>query len=50
MIKRISLVRRKPGMTHEEFLAHWMGPHAEIVRQFPGVRGLRFGAVQRWSP
>lgn len=50
MIKRVSLVRRKPGMTREAFLAHWMGPHAAIVRQLPGLRGLRFGVVQRWSP
>ena len=50
MIKRVSLVRRKPGMSREEFLAHWMGPHAEIVSQLPGLRGLRFGAVLRWTP
>jgi uncharacterized protein (TIGR02118 family) len=50
LIKRVSLVRRKEGMTHEAFLAHWMGPHAEIVRQLPGLRGLRFGVVQRWTP
>jgi uncharacterized protein (TIGR02118 family) len=50
MIKRISLVRRKPGMTREEFLAYWMGPHAEIVRNLPGLRGLRFGVVQTWTP
>ena len=50
MIKRVSLVRRKPDWTHEAFIAHWMGPHAAIVRQLPGLRGLRFGVVQRWSP
>jgi uncharacterized protein (TIGR02118 family) len=50
MIKRVSLVRRREGMSREEFLAHWMGPHAEIVRRLPGVRGLRFGVVQQWSP
>ena len=50
MIKRVSLVRRKEGMSREEFLAHWMGPHAEIVRQLPGLRGLRFGVVQSWTP
>jgi uncharacterized protein (TIGR02118 family) len=50
MIKRVSLVRRKPDWTHEAFVAHWMGPHAAIVRQLPGLRGLRFGVVQRWSP
>ena len=50
MIKRVSLIRRKPGMTKEEFLAHWTGPHADIVRRLPGVRGLRFGKVQSWNP
>ena len=50
MIKRISLVRRKPDWTHEAFIAHWMGPHAAIVKQLPGLRGLRFGVVQRWTP
>lgn len=50
MIKRISLVRRRAGMSREQFLAHWMGPHADIVRQLPGVRGLRFGIVERWTP
>lgn len=50
MIKRVSLVRRKQGMTREAFLAHWMGPHADIVRQLPGLRGLRFGVVHRWTP
>ena len=50
MIKRVSLVRRKPEWTKEAFIAHWMGPHAEIVKQLPGLRGLRFGVVQRWTP
>ncbi len=50
MIKRVSLVRRRAGMTHEEFVAHWTGPHAEIVRQLPGLRGLRFGIVKSWNP
>ena len=50
MIKRVSLVRRKPDWTHEAFIAHWMGPHADIVKQLPGLRGLRFGVVRRWMP
>lgn len=50
MIKRVSLVRRRKDLTHEEFVAHWTGPHADIVRGLPGVRGLRFGDVQAWSP
>ena len=50
MIKRVSLVRRKPELSRDEFLAHWMGPHADIVRRLPGLRGLRFGVVERWTP
>ena len=50
MIKRVSLLRRKHGMSREEFFAHWTGPHADIVRQLPGIRGLRFGKVQSWTP
>jgi uncharacterized protein (TIGR02118 family) len=50
MIKRISLIRRKEGMTREAFIIHWMGAHAAIVRQLPGLRGLRFDVVLKWSP
>lgn len=50
MIKRISLVRRKAGLSHEAFLSHWMGPHADIARQLPHLRGLRFGVVEQWCP
>jgi len=50
VIKRISFLRRKPGLSEEEFFAHWTGPHADIVRQMPGVRGLRFGRVKGWTP
>lgn len=50
MIKRVSFLRRKEGLTKEQFFAHWTGPHADIVRQLPGIRGLRFGRVQSWNP
>ena len=47
MIKRVSLVRRRAGMSHEDFIAHWSGPHVEIVRQLPGVRGLRLNVIDQ---
>ena len=50
MIKRVSFLRRKDGMSREQFFAHWTGPHADIVKQLPGLRGLRFGRVQSWTP
>lgn len=40
MVRRISLIRRKPEMSAEEFWAHYSGPHAAIVRQMPGLRRL----------
>ncbi len=40
MVRRIALVRRKEGMTAEEFWAHYSGPHAAIVRRMPGLRRL----------
>ena len=46
MIKRISLVARKAELSIEEFERHWMGPHAEIVRQMPGLRGFRLNMIQ----
>lgn len=50
MIKRISLLRRLPHLTREEFVAHWSGPHVEIVRGLPGLLGLRLNVVDSWSP
>lgn len=50
MIKRVSLVRRLPGLSRDEFISHWSGPHVEIVRDLPGLRGLRLGVVSSWTP
>jgi uncharacterized protein (TIGR02118 family) len=50
VIKRVSLVKRKEGMPIEDFLAHWMGPHQEIVRQMRNLRGLRFNPVVEAGP
>jgi uncharacterized protein (TIGR02118 family) len=50
MIRRVSFIRRKDGLTREEFFAHWTGRHAEIVRRVPGLRGLRFSRVDRCLP
>ena len=37
MIKRVSLLARKPGQTHEEFVKHWLNVHAPIAHQIPGI-------------
>jgi uncharacterized protein (TIGR02118 family) len=38
MIKTISLLTRKPGMTHEQFMTHWVEIHAPLARAVPGLR------------
>ncbi len=50
MIRRVSFIRRKAGLTPDQFFDHWTGRHAEIVRQLPGLRGLRFSRVERCVP
>lgn len=39
MIRRLSLVRKRPELTREEFLARWTGEHVEIAKRLPGLRG-----------
>ena len=36
-IKRASLLARKPGMSHEEFVKHWVEIHAPMARACPGI-------------
>ena len=50
MIRRVSFIRRKTGASREQFFEHWTGRHAEIVRQLPGLRGLRFSRIERCNP
>src|SRR5258708_35981818 len=37
MIKRASLLARKPGIFHEEFVKHWAEVHAPMARACPGI-------------
>src|SRR6202035_3955059 len=37
MIKRASLLARKRGLTHEEFVKHWAEVHAPMARACPGI-------------
>jgi uncharacterized protein (TIGR02118 family) len=38
MIKSIGLLVRKPGMTHEQFMKHWVDVHAPLALKVPGIR------------
>jgi uncharacterized protein (TIGR02118 family) len=38
MIKSLSLLSRRPGITHEQFMKHWVEVHAPLARGVPGLR------------
>lgn len=42
--KRMSLIRRRPELSEQEFLDEWK-VHADFVRTMPGVKGYRQNAV-----
>ena len=39
MIRRFSLVRKRPELSSEEFLARWTGEHVELAKRLPGLSG-----------
>lgn len=49
MIKRISLVRRKEGMSLEDFTAAWLGEHADLILRMPRLRGYRVDVIRSWQ-
>ncbi|HEY4373775.1 MAG TPA: EthD family reductase [Burkholderiales bacterium] len=38
MIKTITLLTRRPEISHEEFLRHWHEEHAALAHAVPGLR------------
>ncbi|HYF16980.1 MAG TPA: EthD domain-containing protein [Ramlibacter sp.] len=38
MVKVIGLLRRKPGMTREQFVDHWVNVHAPMSSDIPVLR------------
>jgi uncharacterized protein (TIGR02118 family) len=38
MIKSLSLLVRKDGMTHAQFMQHWVDVHAPLALAVPGLR------------
>ena len=38
MIKSVSLLVRKDGMTHEQFMKHWVQIHGPLALKVPGLR------------
>ncbi|MGH7113219.1 MAG: EthD domain-containing protein, partial [Stellaceae bacterium] len=38
MIKSVGLLTRKTGLSHEDFVKHWLEVHAPLAHGVPGVR------------
>lgn len=38
MIKRISLLTRREGLSHDEFVRHWLEVHGPLALKVPGIR------------
>ena len=38
MIKSISLLTRRPELSHDQFVRHWIEIHAPLAHAVPGVR------------
>jgi len=38
VIKSISLLTRRAGLTHEQFVKHWVEVHAPLAHAVPGLR------------
>ena len=45
--KRLGVLRRKDGMTHEQFVDHWLTRHAALCAKLPGLRRYSVNLVER---
>lgn len=49
MIKRITIITRKPGISREEFAAYWTNVHAPLLASHPSVRRLVINVTERFT-
>lgn len=45
MIKVVALIKARPDLSREEFLAAWQDEHPTYVRRLPGILGYRQNAA-----
>lgn len=45
--KRLGILCKRDDMTHEQFVAHWMGTHAALCKKLPGLRRYSVNLVDR---
>ncbi len=45
--KRLGILRKKEGITHEEFVDHWLTKHAGLCTKLPNLRRYSINLVDR---
>lgn len=50
VIKKASLLQRKPGITHEEFAKHWVEIHAPMAVGIPGIGRYTLTIINKTTP
>ena len=50
MVKCIALLKRKPGMTMEEFKVRWVDEHTKISSKMPRLRGYYCNVATAHQP
>lgn len=45
--KRLGILRKKEGISHEEFVDHWLKKHAALCVRLPGLRRYSVNLVDR---
>jgi uncharacterized protein (TIGR02118 family) len=50
MVKLIALLKRKPGMTQQEFAARWLNEHTKLSAKMPGLREYRINIAVAHQP
>ena len=47
LIKRLGILRRKDGITHQQFVEHWLERHAALCVKLPGLVRYSVNLVDR---
>ena len=50
MVKLVAFLKRKPGISPEEFARRWVGRHAPMAAKLPGLRGYRINIATPRQP
>lgn len=45
--KRLGILRKKEGISHDEFVNHWLEQHAALCVKLPGLRRYSVNFVDR---